>query len=490
MSGIFTGKDALTAVGQKTGKWNWALVGADENELPLAGGGSGGIDEMQSCLLESSGSVLFGLLRTNFSAGLSKFIFVLASSANVSAGNTDFNPAPRGKISGGQAVGKRPIFEKVMRQFAHFTLTIEVHDPADFNIEDVIAKVAKVSQADSARITVPAYNEYLGEQYVKTQAGWLQEKQRDRDAEGLLATDLPVEMPDEVAEADEMEVAVEAVPTAAPKEETIELAMPDVAAEEKTEAAPDKQEEKAEVVEAKPETKTEEKPAEPSKSAEAKPEAKAEETQSGAATTEIEAKAAAAAADVPVSLDPAAVGFPFAKGQTVFVFSAAAKRWIGDGSIVEVLAEPGTHQGFALPAGAVKVQYSEGKRAKWIPPDEAVKLLKVAPTAPPVLVGTLLKETHNFITEWHQRHFQISRGLMKWWLTQDSFTKDEKPNTTLTLKGLELQVHETTFRIRTGSSKGVIYAFDAGTAQNCNKWLNGIKAHAKYCDEVDGVFRK
>merc|ERR1712232_1044588 len=98
---------------------------------------------------------------------------------------------------------------------------------------------------------------------------------------------------------------------------------------------------------------------------------------------------------------------PFKKGQTVFVFSAAAKRWIGDGTIVDVLATAGTHQGFSLPAGAVKVQYSEGKRAKWIPPDEAIKLIKVSPQAPPVLVGTLLK------------------------VTQDEFSKDAKPSTTL-----------------------------------------------------------
>merc|ERR1711879_779565 len=65
----------------------------------------------------------------------------------------------------------------------------------------------------------------------------------------------------------------------------------------------------------------------------------------------------------------------FEKGQSVSVFSVTAKRWIRDGSIVDILIAPGTHQGYQLPAGAIKGRYSKGKRDKWIYPNEARALI-------------------------------------------------------------------------------------------------------------------
>lgn len=180
----------------------------------------------------------------------------------------------------------------------------------------------------------------------------------------------------------------------------------------------------------------------------------------------------------------------FHKGQHVYVFSAAAKQWLDDGTVMDVLAAAGTQDGLALPAGAVKVQYSGGKRAKWVPPEDAVKLLRAAPPAPTALVGELMKETHNLFTEWHKRHFQLSKGFLQWWMSISEAKGGTKPNGSLCLAGLQMQRTGSMFRVKTASSKGVVYAFDAGTVGNAKKWCDGLEEHVSYCDKMKDLFKK
>jgi len=176
----------------------------------------------------------------------------------------------------------------------------------------------------------------------------------------------------------------------------------------------------------------------------------------------------------------------YKKGDSVLVYSNAAHVWHDDGVIIEVIDEACKRDGFALPAGSMKAQYNNGRRYKWVTPVQAKDFLKKStrPVPPPPLTGELFKETHNFITEWHVRHFELSKGFLQWWMTADDARNGARPNGVVSLLGLQMRVLETVFSLRTSSTKGVIYSFDATTDEGVSKWTEHLSKHAAYCEEM------
>jgi len=176
----------------------------------------------------------------------------------------------------------------------------------------------------------------------------------------------------------------------------------------------------------------------------------------------------------------------YKKGDAVLVYSNAAQVWHDDGVIIEVIDEACKRDGFALPAGSMKAQYNNGRRYKWVTPVQAKDFLKKStrPVPPPPLTGELFKETHNFITEWHVRHFELSKGFLQWWMTADDARTGARPNGVVSLLGLQMRVLETVFSLRTSSTKGVIYSFDATTEEGVAKWTDHLSKHAAYCEEM------
>jgi len=116
---FFTGKDALEEVAKEDGIWNWALVGADPETLPLSGGGNGGVEEMQSAVGRHPQS--YGLLRMMFKADngtyMAKYLFIHASDATAS---TAFSAVQRG-----QAAAMEPKMHKIMQIFVSFSVTAQ-----------------------------------------------------------------------------------------------------------------------------------------------------------------------------------------------------------------------------------------------------------------------------------------------------------------------------------------------------------------------------
>jgi len=116
---FFTGKDALEEVAKEDGVWNWALVGADPETLPLSGGGNGGVEEMQSAVGRYPQS--YGLLRMMFKADdgtyMAKHLFIHASDATAS---TAFSAVQRG-----QAAAMEPKMHKIMHTFVSFSVTAQ-----------------------------------------------------------------------------------------------------------------------------------------------------------------------------------------------------------------------------------------------------------------------------------------------------------------------------------------------------------------------------
>merc|ERR1719512_679264 len=200
---------------------------------------------------------------------------------------------------------------------------------------------------------------------------------------------------------------------------------------------------------------------------------------------QLAAEVAAAAAPSP----PGAVDEEMPKykrGDLLFVWSNAAKQWMDDGIVVIVLTEDGEHDGLALPEGSVKVQYNNRKQFKWVTPVQLKQYVKPSrrPMPPPTLLGELLKETHNLITQWHVRYFELSKGYLQWWLSSDDAKNGVVPNGSLSLVGLEMAVKDTVMYLRTATSKGMIYAFDATTMESVCKWSEMMKQHEEYCRKM------
>merc|ERR1719384_2814136 len=176
----------------------------------------------------------------------------------------------------------------------------------------------------------------------------------------------------------------------------------------------------------------------------------------------------------------------YKRGDLVFVFSNAAKQWLDDGIVVALLQEAGEHDGLSLPKDSVKVQYNNRRQFKWVTPVQVKQYVKPSkrPVPPPTLLGELLKETHNLISQWHVRYFELSKGYLQWWMSSDDAKNGAVPNGSLSLIGLEMTVKDTVMYIRTATSKGMIYAFDATTIESVTKWSDMMKQHEEYCRKM------
>jgi len=134
-----SGRQALRAVGDPLGPWNWVLVDSDPAALPLAGGGSGSVEEMAEFLGRHQDRVLSGLLRLGFGTGRlrrTKHVLVHWVGESVSA------------VSRGRLMAKRPEMEKVLGDSLACSVGMELTRLEDFTLEGTIERVRKASVID------------------------------------------------------------------------------------------------------------------------------------------------------------------------------------------------------------------------------------------------------------------------------------------------------------------------------------------------------
>lgn len=521
---ILNGKDGLKEVGKKDGKWNWCLVGPNPEKLPLVGGGMGSIDDLRDCLARQEAEMekekqfvnFYGLMRLKFGTGRMsriKYAFLQASrvddkadevAAAKAAGGGDDESHTRGAssltssaVKHGQALGQRGAMEKALSEFAHFHLKIESTRLSDLSVENIVEKVKAASTADAELVTVDGYKEGVAE---------FRAKYGVEEPESPSGTPAPAPpKPDATAAAvaeifdEEMAPAAE---TAEPEMEKVdeddeeEHSFPmekilstkpekedEDAAKKKEEA--DKQAEEAEANKRRmsaDERMAKELQAEEDAKLAEQMAARGQPPAAAAAVREATAEAAAPSGSFPTRV----VAGQMKKGDLLFVYSNATKQWMDDGVIVQVLDADGTHDGLKLPKDAVKVQYNNRRQFKWITPAQTNAYLRPSrrPAPPPTLLGELLKETHQWITVWHVRYFELSKGYLQWWLNADDAKNGVVPNGSLSLSGLEMSLQGTVLHLRTHSSKGMIYAFDATSVESASKWAEMLKKHEEYCRKM------
>jgi len=136
-----SGRDALQAIAENRGPWNWVLVKPNPDTMELVTGGAGSVDEMRECLLSHKDVVLFGLIRLGFGAGrLKRTKHVLVHAVG------DLVPI----VTRGRMAAERSKMEFGVRGFAHCPVTFEVSRAQEFTLEAVIERVRRSATIDDA----------------------------------------------------------------------------------------------------------------------------------------------------------------------------------------------------------------------------------------------------------------------------------------------------------------------------------------------------
>lgn len=190
----------MKEVARADGLWNWALVGPDPIELPLAGGGKGSIEEMRDTIGKFAHS--FGLLRVEFGIPpeqKTRYLFIHAS-----------DPVDSGKFTAvqrGKAMAVVSKMESFIQGFVTCVAKIKIQSPDECTVENVVGKMLEVVKGMGAEeITLENFNaaiEHSRQQNVEEQEKQEKLKEEVKEIEEIAAP-----------KAAEMAVVEQEVPTA------------------------------------------------------------------------------------------------------------------------------------------------------------------------------------------------------------------------------------------------------------------------------------
>mmetsp|Transcript_70883 Transcript_70883/g.148279 ORF Transcript_70883/g.148279 Transcript_70883/m.148279 type:complete len:453 (-) Transcript_70883:53-1411(-) len=423
---ITNGKEGLKIVAETGGSWNWVLLGPNPEALPLAGGGAGGVDDMRECIRKTEDECDQANLY-----GVLRMEFGTGKIAKrkfvfVRASKLDDTwKAPERKAGRATLVGH-----------GHAGALVGVMEEA---INEFCHTIARVEVHSVDELTLELVLDKLSKA-----------SQADSDI---------------ITMAKYQEALTEFQKTVQPVAFTREVRA--------VEAVLANRAPKPEVYEAKEEG--------------AEHEEKAAEAAAPTEGEELRPLSAPETASIILSDDQAS---NYKEGSLVICFSSSTQQWLDDGVVIKVLPEDGVHDQMQLTAGSIKVCYNNRKTFKWLLPEQIEQFVKPSgrPRPPQSLYGDLFKETHNWITSWHVRYFDLSKGYLQWWPSKEEAKQGCKPNGSLYLSGMEMNLEGTVFRIRTRTSQGIVYAFDATTAESADAWKAGLVAHEEYCRALAKYF--
>merc|ERR1719330_455208 len=126
--------DALADVADEEGLSDWVFVGPDAEKLPLAGTGSGGAEEMQSCLGRYAHS--FGLLRMCFGRRPTAIFMWFYIHAVDPADSGNFSAKDRWR-----AMMTEPKMDHVISCLAPSAVKVQVTHPEQLTAEYLISKL-------------------------------------------------------------------------------------------------------------------------------------------------------------------------------------------------------------------------------------------------------------------------------------------------------------------------------------------------------------
>lgn len=420
-AGFFSAEEAFAEVAIENGSWNWALVGPNPDKLELSAGGRLGIEQMEDAL--ANHPCLFGMYRSQFVDPASKekaTKFVFIQASNMDEEHSGYSQLQRG-----QAIAAGPKIAAIVDKYAKTVGKLAIKSKEECTVAHLIEGLASLvkGQADEKLITAEAYE--LGVQNYK---------------EALPEHFKPAQ---EARAQEAVQMAEEEAPRSEVAEETAQQDLDPFLT-----------------------------------SAPASP---VNRTSKDSAPAAVEAPPAVSEGS---SRQRKAVKL-YRVGDVVDVWSGRNQDWIIDGEVVAATDETIQVHGTKVSAGSVKVIYSRGQMYKWIPPAKFGELLResLRPRPPDGHKGTMLKQTHGFVSEWNERYFELRKGHLQWWENEEA-AKKGTPGRAIYLLGANIQELETSFRLLSDGTKGVIYHFDAGSRESMVLWAETAWAHAEYCEEM------
>lgn len=104
---------------------------------------------------------------------------------------------------------------------------------------------------------------------------------------------------------------------------------------------------------------------------------------------------------------------------------------------------------------------------------------------PEPVMGQLLMRMHGwFVTWWQPLRFQLSRGFLEWWPSEEEARSGAAPSGSMRLQGLQQQDGGASFKLRVGGKDGAIHSFQADSEEEAKSWVLAIWRHAGYCELV------
>lgn len=143
---LFSGQEAVEEVSREDGAWNWVFLSPAQFDLPLSGGGSGGLKEMKSAVGKEP--LLCGLLRMKFVAGERSTTLWVYVNARDSITSGNFTARERGK-----AMMMASSMEQAISEIANFTAKVDLEGTDECTVELFLEKLRQVQGVDHDMLT-------------------------------------------------------------------------------------------------------------------------------------------------------------------------------------------------------------------------------------------------------------------------------------------------------------------------------------------------
>merc|ERR1719221_446239 len=134
----------------------------------------------------------------------------------------------------------------------------------------------------------------------------------------------------------------------------------------------------------------------------------------------------------------------------------------------------------------MKVTYENGTRFKWVAPHEMEEVVRESkrPKPPEPMVGEMLKEEHYFfLSLWQKFYVELQKGHLQWWWSQSDAQLGKPAYGSVYVLGLQQHSDAGNFKVRSESSEGAVFHFRADSEETCAAWVDGLWAHAGFCEE-------
>lgn len=173
----------------------------------------------------------------------------------------------------------------------------------------------------------------------------------------------------------------------------------------------------------------------------------------------------------------------FPRGSFVEIYSGSQRQWYLDGEVVDIAWESSIVDGIRFSAGSSKVVYGSGKHFKWVELHRLEELVRPSrrPQQPKPVVGYVLMEVRSWLGGWWKwTYFQLSKGDLQWWASEEDASAGQMPEGTMKLLGARPEKEVLCIKLITPFAN---LTLKEKSGERADRLISSIKSHASYCEE-------